>query len=239
MKPLLLIFALSLSLTAGVLAGTPEERKIPIDRVYAPSGFDNNDNVEVVVTGYLPNLCHKAPAAKVKIKGKTIKITVSSLYYSESNPFCPEMVVPFMQTVSLGLLKSGSYNIVVNGGGEFETSSKIEIAGAQSHTVDAHNYAYVEYVEKEIDSDTVSLKGYNVSDCFELDKIEYFHNDKDTYSILPILKQVSQFCPKKMTPFTYEFKVPRELKSQKVLLHVRTLNGNSVNTIFTYPNEQD
>ena len=65
--------------------------------------------------------------------------------------------------------------------------------------------------------------------------IDYYTNGKDTYSVLAKLKQVKEICPLKMTPFEYEFEVPQELNIPKVLLHVRTLNGKSHNTIFVNP----
>ncbi len=216
-------------------SGIPEEKKVPIEHVFIPSGFDDNDTVEIVVTGFLPNLCHKSPKATVLMKGRDIEINVTSLYYHESNPFCPEMVVPFMETVSLGLLRDGRYNVSVNGNSEFASSSILEIERASSSAVDEYNYAYVDYVAKEAGSNIVELKGYHVSDCFVLDSIDYRSNGKDTYSILPKLRQVRELCPMKLTPFSYEFRVPQELKTPRVLLHVRTLNGKSHNTIFTQP----
>ena len=74
--------------------------------------------------------------------------------------------------------------------------------------------------------------GYNPSDCYELDKVTYVSNDKDTYSVLPRLKKVKEFCPVKLKSFTITWKVPRQLDAKNVLLHVRTLNGNSVNKII-------
>ena len=46
------------------------------------------------------------------------------------------------------------------------------------------------------------------------------------------MKQVRTHCPKKMIPFTYEFEVPQNLEADKVLLHVRVMDGRSVNTFF-------
>lgn len=214
-------------------AGTPVEKMVPVDHVYAPFGFDSNDSVEIVVTGFLPNLCHKAPASKVEIKGNKVNVEMTSLYYHESNPFCPEMVVPFTKTISLGVMDKGDYEITVNGESQWEKKEAIKIAESTSNSIDDFSYAYVTYVEKEnVGQGHVVLKGYNPSDCFELEKIDYVHNGRDTYSILPKMKQVREFCPMKMVPFEYEFKVPNDIDNNKVLLHVRTMEGNSVNTIF-------
>lgn len=223
----LLVFLLS-----QVQASVPVEKLVPVDHLFVPAGFDSNDTSEVVITGFLPNLCHKSPSAKVTKSGKKISIEVSSLYYHESNPFCPEMIVPFVETVKLGLLDKGQYEITVNGKSPWELNEKLAIAESTSASVDNHHYAYVNYIDKETAAGEVVLKGYNPSDCFELDRIEYLSNKKDSLSILPIMKQVRGFCPMKMVPFSYKWRVPTDLEASKVLLHVRTMDGNSVNAVF-------
>jgi hypothetical protein len=223
---------LTLLVSFGAFASTPIEKMVPVDHIYVPAGFDSNDTTEVVVTGFLPNLCHKSPSAMVTTKGNKIDIKVTSLYYHESNPFCPEMVVPFVETVKLGLLNKGDYEIKVNGKSQWELKEQIKVSQSTSTAVDDHSYAYVNYVDKEQANGEVVLKGYNPSDCFVLDKIEHRSNGKDTYSVLPIMKQVRSFCPMKMTPFSYKWRVPTELDSELLLLHVRTLDGKSVNSIY-------
>ena len=37
---------------------------VPVENVYTPRGFDSNDNAEIVITGYLPNLCYQNPTHK-------------------------------------------------------------------------------------------------------------------------------------------------------------------------------
>jgi hypothetical protein len=46
------------------------------------------------------------------------------------------------------------------------------------------------------------------------------------------MKQNSDFCALKMVPFEYDVIVPSKLKSDKVLLHVRSMEGKSINSIF-------
>lgn len=226
-------FIMTLFLSASIVqASVPEQKLVPVDHLYVPAGFDTNDNSEIVITGFLPNLCHKSPSSLVKKTGKKINIEVSSLYYHESNPFCPEMVVPFVETVKLGLLDKGNYEVTVNGKSPWELNEKIAISESTSASVDDHHYAYVSYVDKETASGEVVLRGYNPSDCFELDRIDYLSNKKDTLSVMPIMKQVRGFCPMKMVPFSYKWRVPTELSARKVLLHVRTMDGTSVNSVF-------
>lgn len=237
MKRNLKVFSLAVLSTGALMSGavhasTPVETYVPIEHVYSPVGFDSNDRTEVVVEGVLPNLCHKSPVTTSKIVGNTIKITVKALKYDSSNPFCPEIALPFVSAVNVGLLDKGNYDIVVNGKTVFEKKSAIEVAEASSDAVDDFIYANVDHVEKHEGSRVVDLKGYNPSDCLQLDKVEYYDNAKDTYSVLPKMKQVSTFCPMKMVAFTFPTEVPTKLESEKVLLHVRVMEGKSVNAIF-------
>lgn len=229
----LMAFISTLILTSGVvLAGTPISTFVPVDHIYSPKGFDTNDNTEIIIAGYLPNLCHKSPMTSFKLKDNTINIKVEALKYDVSNPYCPEMIVPFIETVNVGMLDKGFYDIIVNGKTVFQKSAGIYVEEEDSNAIDDYVYANVEYIEKSANARQVILKGYNPSDCFILDEIKVVDNKLDTYSILPIMKQISDFCPMKMVPFSYEVNLPKTLKIAKVLLHVRVMDGESVNSLF-------
>lgn len=218
-------------------ASTPIEVVIPVEKVFAPQGFDSNDQTEVVISGILPNLCHKSPITKVKIKGTTAYVTVKALKYDETNPFCPEVALPFLRSVNLGVLDKGLYKVVVNGGTPFEKKAEIGVAESSSDAVDDHIYANVGHVEQLGAGGEIEMKGFNPSECLQMDKVEFVDNGSDVYSVLPIMKQVSTFCPMKMTPFTIKAKVPKKLRAKEVLLHVRAMEGKSVNALYVNPQE--
>ncbi len=230
MKNLILLFVVLVSPIA--MSGTPIETLIPVEEIFVPKGFDTNDNSEIIVSGWLPNLCHKSPMTSVSIKNKTIVIKVTALKYDSSNPFCPEMIVPFVKAVPVGLLDKGNYKVLVNGKSPYQKESNIFVNESTSSAVDENIYANVHYIDKQVHSRTVQLKGYNPSDCLQLKKIDVVSNGSNTYSILPIMEKVRDFCPMKMMPFSYDFEVPRSLNKSKVLLHVRGMDGTSVNSIF-------
>ncbi len=214
------------------VASVPVEVMVPIEDVYSPKGFDSNDNSQIIISGYLPNLCHRAPKSIVKMEPGKVDIKIVSLKYDPSNPYCPEMIVPFVEAIDLGVMDKGVYDIVVNGKSVFEKRASLSVDEASSDAVDEFVYAGVEYIEKSAGSRRVVLKGYNPSDCFVLDEIDVMDNGKDVYSIMPKMKQISDFCALKMVPFEYDFIVPEKLKADKVLLHVRSVQGKSVNSIF-------
>jgi len=214
------------------LASTPIEVEIPVTKIYSPKGFDSNDMAEVILTGFLPNLCHKSPTLKAEVVGKIIYVTATALNYEQDNPFCPEMIVPFLSSVQVGVLDRGQYEVKVNVNTPYDRKGELFISESMSPSVDEHTYAYVDHVVRIAGTRKVRLNGYNPSDCFVLDRIDYGNNGKDVYSVLPKMKQVSDHCPLKMTPFSFVTEVPNTLSEKEVLLHVRVMNGKSVNTIF-------
>lgn len=237
MKKMKLLLTLSLFSLGAAFAGTPIETTVPITDVFVPFGFDSNDSSEVVVSGHLPNLCHRSPKTEVKIEGKKIFVTVTALKYEANNPFCPEIIVPFLETVSLGLLKGGSYKVHFNKGTRSQKAAWMNVQVATENNKDDFIYAQVDYLEKTPGSRSIRLIGYTPSSCLEFDQIKYYHNKKNTYSILPIMKQVSDFCPKKPVKFEYDWEVPNQLQTSNILLHVRSLEGHSVNSLFVNAQE--
>ena len=208
------------------------EVSVPVDHVYSPAGFDSNDNSEVVITGFLPNLCYKAPKANVAINNGKISVEVKALRTATLG-FCAQVIVPYIEYINIGVLNKGNYPITVNEKTHWEKKSNLFVSDAINNTIDDVIYANVEEVVKaEVGSRKIALKGSNPSDCFELKEIKILDNGVDTYSVLPVMKQVSTICPKKPTPFSYEFEVPEKLDADKVLLHVRVMDGRSVNAFF-------
>lgn len=231
-KKLALVFILSLGFSFAASADMPTETIVHVENAYAPAGFDSNDNTEIIIEGYLPNVCHKSPITVSRVNGNEIDISVKALKYSTSNPFCPQMIVPFLKPVSIGVLKEGQYNIVVNRGTQYETHSQIEIAPAAKETVDDFLYAHVEFIQTIPGTNKVALHGYQPSNCLKFDEVLFISNKVDTYSILPKMKQVSQICTFKRTPFYAEWVVPSEIQREKILLHVRKMDGQSFNMIY-------
>lgn len=206
---------------------------IPVSHVYAPIGFDSNDNTEVIVRGYLPNLCYRSPNARSQIIGNTILIDATALHPSVP-VICAQVVVPYLESAQVGILDPGTYRIVVNPTGPTSSTSAIQIVQATSPAIDDNVYANITSVERIPGTRTIILKGTNPVNCYELGQIKYISNGRDTYSVLPILKQVSPTCDATPVPFSYTWDVPTDFSAteEMPLLHIRTMNGKSFNTIF-------
>jgi hypothetical protein len=214
----------------------PSRPLAPVTQVYVPKGFDSNDDSQVVVAGYLPDLCHKAPRSEVKVEGSTIHVTIRALL-DGSAAVCPQVIVPFLEAVSVGPLEKGTYDVRVNEGSGRGASGAITVVEAPGLTVDDHIYANVDAIERVPGSRRILLKGYNPSDCLVFDRVEFISNGKDAYSVLPVMRQERESCPMKLAPFAIEAMVPDSLgpdspKADEALLHVRVMDGRSVNALL-------
>lgn len=210
-----------------------------LDHLYVPEGFDNNDSVEVIITGSFPNPCFSRNKTEVVVNNYIINILVTALEHGKKleSGACPQMKVPFKEVVSVGNLKSGKYMIVVNrSAGVNSLREMLYVQEATSSLIDDHIYAAIEWVEQTTSGKFI-LHGIRYSPCFEIDQIKVLSNKRDTLSILPVMKQKSDFCPMKGVPFKTSVEIDFSgLKTSRPLLHVRTLDGRSVNTIVNLRN---
>lgn len=208
----------------------------PVDHLFIPAGFDNNDNVEVVVTGNFPSTCYSRNQVFVTVVDDNINIQVNAYFNKASEAKCLTMVVPFTEVVTIGNLQAGTYKIRVNASQKKELKNSIVIAESRSSSMDEYIYARVDYIDLGFTGGTTGsafLHAQLPSPCLEFDRVEYLSNGKDTISIMPIMKKVSDFCPMKMVPYQVPVNYPiDELSSDKVLLFTRSIEGKSVSTII-------
>ncbi len=222
------IFFATLLLISSSAFAQADLRSAPVKHLYVPTGFDSNDSVEVVVTGHFPNPCYSRNTVEVDVKDDVIKVEITALYRGEEKVLCPQMLVPYKEVVSLGNLQGGNYKVIVNG----TLNDELTVEEASSSAVDEHLYAAIDGLEHKSGNDYI-LRGWRYSPCVELDRVEVVSNGKDTLSVLPIIKQVSDFCPMKMMPVSYPVKLSTgSLRTAEPLIHVRTMDGKSFNAIL-------
>lgn len=236
MKNLLLSAALLSS--QALFASAPTVVPAPIDHLFIPDGFDNNDSIELVVTGKYPNPCYSRNKIEVEVKGDLIDIHVTSLSKeAQNNSLCEELKVPFSEVINVGSLQAGEYRVRVNPETSYEQKGNLSVDLSSSNSVDDFLYAQVDYVDLGFtggQSGDALLVGRSISPCLALDKVEYLSNGKDTLSILPIMKKISQDCPEKYTSLHVPIKFNlKNYKHEKVLLFVRSVEGKSIHSFVT------
>lgn len=234
LQPVLLSLLVSFNLASlanAAASATPEEVDVRIEHVFAPKGFDSNDNVQVFAKGWLPSPCYQAPHGNTVHSPNPNNLIVGVKASFVKDRACIQMAVPFLEPISVGHLPEGNFNILVEPDMHGSIRSAITITAPHASSGDDHTYARVEKITAN-KNNHVTLSGSNPSDCVALDRIDVVSNGTDTYSILPIMKQIHSNCPRVAVPFEYHLDVPNERNSHDVLLHVRVLDGKSINYLI-------
>ncbi len=225
MKALKLIVVL----IAMAMAANSFSMNLPVDRVFAPNGFNSDDNAQIVVSGYLPDLCHYDPYAEVEVEDEIINIKMKSKHRGGNKSLgCAELVRDFLKPVDLGVLDQGDYEIRVNG----IKSANLEIIEAQSDSFEDISPALVADVKIDHEMGLAKIEVWNSSDCYEFEELDIKDNGVDVYSVVPKMRKVRSFCPMKIVPVEIELNIPNYLQEEKVLLHIRSIDGKSFNSVM-------
>src|SRR5262245_61713843 len=119
MKTSLMLF-MALASNAAMADPTGVVVEAPIKAVLAPpAGYDDNDNIQVVIHGYLPNNCYTLARTEVERKGEN-EFQVRAFAYKQTKGVCAEgaslpmhmnQIVPFTTDSVVGQLKAGRYHL--------------------------------------------------------------------------------------------------------------------------------
>lgn len=214
----------------------------PVEKVFVPQGFDDNDNVEVIVQGRFPDACMKTGPVGKTINAGTKTISLKPEVYAYRGEPCAQVIVPFIQRVSLGTLPEGEWRISVEGMPAVSPLPLV-ISKARSASPDDFLYAPVEEVvllpamlgskQKLVISGNWPM--LQTAGCFALVDMRVRTGADNTLVVQPI----SQILP----PSRCSVQASRKRVFQKSvllekplsadsLIHVRTLNGESLNKFF-------
>ncbi|MGZ3688660.1 MAG: hypothetical protein ACXVBW_10185, partial [Bdellovibrionota bacterium] len=62
------------------------------DRAFVPAGFDDNDNVEFVVTGKLPSTCFNIGPSETSVDPRSHRITLEQKAIYSSSCWCKQVI---------------------------------------------------------------------------------------------------------------------------------------------------
>lgn len=221
---------LGLSVATGFADVESKLVNIKLKNVFVPMGFDNNDEVVVTLDGYLPDTCYKLGETEVKKEERTISITQKAKEYTGN---CFDVTVPYTRTVRIGVLETGEYTVLTNGG---STKNVLVIKAATKAGPDDYLYAPVE--QARIAGTSAILHGRFTNNCLKIVETKTNHTDR-TVQLLPIMKLLTEDeagheCIAGEFPFEYTVGLSDlKLDPGRHLLHVRSLDGQSVNTVFS------
>jgi hypothetical protein len=222
---------------ATTAVAAPRTIAAPLDKFFVPSGFDDNDNIEVVAHGDFPTSCYRVGNARADVnhQAKTIEVSVTALQYD--GEICAQVVTPYIKSVPVGLLEKGEYKVVAK---QAPSALKgFSVAARTTESPDDHIYAPVEsatlVTRFESGQQYINLKGrYPLTfvGCAVMKEVVVQAAPSDVIVVQPIMDFV-QNDPRCDFRETNEFDLYYPLQTPfagEGLLHVRVMNGNSLNT---------
>ena len=251
-------FALMAGLTSAHadVMPIPERIEVPVGNVFIPpKGFDDNDNIEFVVDGFLPNACYAIANTTYEIIPDKKLIVVHQFASHRKDGICADEnslpihlreMVPFDVNVSLGSLGTGDYSVQFSRGANNNDIRTFNVEKAKVAAVDNMPYAAVssvsipDMVRGDLDI-KATLIGVTTSSCSELSPVVSVKLENDVFVVLPTLDfKPNVRCAFVMRPFERTISLGKTGEG-RYLLHIRSMNGKSVNRAFSVvkPDEPD
>lgn len=215
-------------------SGQPVLVTAPVDKVFVPSGFDDNDNVEIVVHGSFPNTCYKIGPATATVAAGVVTVEAKAFLYRSIG--CIQMIVPFTQSVKLGIVNTGSYEIKVEDRPNVET---VPLAITRARTASPDDFLYAPTALVALDETTpgqyaVRIEGefpYMFIGCMVMREVRTYVSPGNTLVVLPIAELVNDdvTCDAQVSKKFVVTQPVGALAAEEFLIHVRVLEGNSIN----------
>lgn len=227
-------------------ADVSERVEIAADFVLAPTqGYDDNDNVEVVIHGSLPSGCYSLADTEIsktspnnyQIKQFATLRLDGVCAQGETLPAHMTMTVPFVTVVSIGQLQAGTYSLNFKTGQNLVGQRTINVDKATRLTVDTLPYAAVTAADvtdviPSTEDVEVSLSGVLNSTCSTLDQDVKVEKQGDVFVVLPTIKvKPGVQCLQVRMPFRKVINLGKQ-QSGHYLVHVRSMSGRSVNRVI-------
>lgn len=231
-------------LTASPAQAAPERVEVAVETVMAPArGYDDNDNVQVVLYGMLPNACYRLEKHTVEKTPTPGRFKVRQFATRDHDGICAEhadlpdfinMAVPFTQELSVGQLNAGTYSFEFLRGRDRTGIRVLHVAPAPTPRVDSMPYAAVSGAQiadvlPETSELQVTLTGVLNSTCTQLADTVKIEKVDDVFVVMPTIRvEEGTFCAQVLTPFERKVNLGRT-KPGRYLVHVRSMNGRAVN----------
>lgn len=234
----LVVAALS-SFSGVTLAAGAILVQAPIDKVFVPNGFDDNDKVEVIVHGHFNSSCYKMGPVSASIDAVTNKVNVTAEAYYYPNATCIQMMIPFTKTVEVNRhLNVGTYDVKIFGRPQLG-SLPLRIAPSKGPDADDFIYASVNSANLEQNAagdQEIVLKGqhpYLLQGCIKFDSIVSYVGADNVVVVQPITRIINSddecLEQSQANKFDVRKKLDQKLIKGEYLMHVRALDGNSIN----------
>ncbi len=222
-----------LSAATAVAASDFELVSVAAKELFVPVGFDDNDEAIAVLDGFLPSSCYKLDVAKVDIDEASGKILIDQLARKYPGP-CAMALVPFTNTVTLGVLPVGKFSVSTRAGA---LSEELKVSEATSMGPDDFLYAPIDsiLVHQAVGTNQyfANMAVRLTSSCMKWVDYE-FHDHGKSMIIQPKIEIIDRpVCTDEEKILNVLVPLPSTMYQGRHLLHTRSLNGKSVNVVFS------
>lgn len=234
------LFTASLALAEG-----PVLVRAPVEKVFTPLGFDDNDDSEVVLHGHFANSCYKVGPATATTDVNTRTITIDAQAWRYPGAVCAQVIVPFTQAIKLGPVPAGEYQIKVLERPEASTLP-LNITPSRTRNPDDYLYAPVENITIEktaMGQRKVVLEGsypYTFIGCMKIVEVRERVTPGQVIVVQPIAQMFEDDADCTDQAVSKKFRVEQVLidanEAAEYLAHVRVLEGQSINRVFDLSN---
>lgn len=206
--------------------------KVPayFQAMYVPGGYDSNDLIQIVGEGKFANSCYRQAETNVRVDEVKHKIFLGPVAYFYPG-ICLMVILPYQKTVDVGILKPGKWEIVQET--DKKTVGEINVATAKSESADDYLYAPISqaFYYELATLGRVTLTGEFSNSCLRIKEVKVTQ-EPDVIVMQPIavMEQRSN-CQDGKFPFTQVTRIDN-VTPGRYLLHVRSLNGNSINSLI-------
>ncbi len=194
-------------------------------KLYVPEGFDDNDTIEVIAVGSMPDNCHQAPRAKIEHGQNGFTISMFATVIERKD--CRKISIPYNEKISLGTLIAGNYEVR-----SATQKLALKVAKAVSTLQDDVMYANVTNIIEEDEGRTVWLMGTHPATCIVEQPVELKKSGDSVWVILPKVTLEGD-CIEESRPFKIAVEIPYDASMKRgVMLHVRVMDGRSLNLLY-------
>jgi hypothetical protein len=206
--------------------------------LFVPVGFNDNNEVVVVLDGYLGGDCYELRAPRVNVDLASHRIQVEAMA-ERVQEYCHLIALPFTAVVPVGVLPVGTYTVI---GGRGRLHQTLDVVKARVATGDDYPYAGIQSLRvgngPTEDSVIAILRGKFTNTCQKIGEMRVTHTGP-TIQIQPILAvdgadAHGEPCADKIIGFEKKVEIDG-LSRGRYLIHVRSAAGQSRNEVIDFP----
>jgi hypothetical protein len=208
---------------------SPARVPTSFSKLYAPGGFDSNDHVQIVGEGMFRNTCYRHADTTVRLDEASKRIYLGPVAY-EYGGLCLQLILPFERVLDVGILSPGKWEVFQ--GSEEKKLGEVSIRPATTDSADDFLYAPVSqaFLQQKGSVTEVLLSGEFSNDCLSVEQVRTTI-EANVIVLQPISKiENRNNCKNGKFAFAKTV-VLKNVTAGRYLLHVRSLNGNAINSL--------